>query len=361
MNANTEDRVPEAGSRTRWRFLPFAAGAFLALLTMETVVRQVYSISFAREPGFGYIRKSVLYRLEGDGLSRWTVHDLRRSAPPVPTKPSILVLGDSFTEALMVGDADVYTSLLERDLNASGLGVQVLNLGLSGTSAADYVAHAPLYRRLFSPLWTVVQLRTSDLTTDAWEAGKSHFKHGLGNQGLEVSHAKPHFEEVRENFWKQAVRAVPSMLGYYGVERLSNFAEGAAAETPLFQAGSADSPARGADPGLEEGYPMEEEMNLLARAYDGRVTCLFLPRFEPDRPMAPESSVARRFEEHCERRALSCVNLRKTYAAFTRRRRSPFGFSNTAFNAGHMNADGHDAAAAELMSEMGRLRSRGLF
>src|SRR5438093_2545272 len=175
MSAGRDADVPEERHRRRSGLLTFAAGALLALVATEAVIRQVYSVTFSFEPGFGYIRRTVRFRLEGNGLSHWTTYDLRRREPPVPTRPSILVLGDSYTEALMVRDSEVFTGRLEEDLRASGIDIQVLNLGFSGTSAADYVAYGPKYQGLFSPRWTIIQLRTKDLTSDAWETGKSHF------------------------------------------------------------------------------------------------------------------------------------------------------------------------------------------
>lgn len=44
----------------------------------------------------------------------------------------ILVLGDSYTWGYGVSDRDLYTEVLERDLNQGGLGWEVLNAGVSG-------------------------------------------------------------------------------------------------------------------------------------------------------------------------------------------------------------------------------------
>jgi lysophospholipase L1-like esterase len=360
MSAGKDPHAPTERYRRPSRLLNFTAGVFLALVAMEGVVRLVYSVTFSLEPGYGYIRRTVWYRLEGNGLSHWTTNDLRRHEPPDPRKPSILVLGDSFTEALMVHDDEVYTGWLEKDLHASGIDVQVLNLGFSGTSSADYVAYAAIYQRLFSQSWTIIQLRSSDLTFDAWEPGKTHFLRAQGDQDLKVEGGPPHFQEVRDNPWKQRLRSIPSMIVYHGLGRFGEFWDGALAEPPLFRAGSVDGNMPGSGAQTDESYPIEQEMDLMTRSYGGRVTYLFLPHFDPQRPLTPESSVERRFEEHCTRNDLSCVNLHRAFPEFVKHGRSPYGFPNTAYNSGHMNAEGHRAIAAELFPVLSRLHTLGL-
>jgi len=361
MSTPSDAPSREAARRTGRRVLKFAAGTLLALVAMEGIVRQIYSVTFTREPGFGYIRRTVRYRREGNGLSHWTRYNLRRREPYAPSDPSIIVLGDSFTEALMVRDAEVFPERLERSLRATGMNFQVLNLGFSGTSSADYVAYAPLYQKLFSPRWTVIQLRKRDLASDAWDPGKAHFSVDQVDHRLIVdSPPPPQFEEARDNPWKQRVRSLPSMLLHLGLVRFQEFLAGARAEPPLFRAGDSVEVSLEARSRDDARYPVEEELDVMAKSYGGRVTYLFLPVFDPEHPEATEAGVEQRFEEHCARSGLSCVNLRRVYAEFAKRRRSPYGFPNTAYNAGHMNPEGHRAAAAELLSELSRLHSLGL-
>ncbi len=360
MSATTDAHGPALETRRLPALLKLVAGACLALLAMEGLVRQAYTVTYTRVPGFGYVRRSVLYRLEGNGRSRWTTYELRRPRPPDPARPSIVVLGDSFTEALMVGDDEVFTGRLERELRAEGDDVQVLNLGYSGLSPADYVAGAPLYRRLFAPRWTIIQVGSSDLTFDSWDPGKCHFVRSPDGRGLSVVAFPPHFEEVRDNPWKQRVRAIPIMLLHHGFERFEEFMSGAQTEPPLFRAGSPVAAPSRLDRENDPSYPIEEEMDLLEKTYEGRLTLIFLPRLDMSNPLAPESHAEERFDAHCAAGGLSCVNLRRAYPAFAAEGRSPFGFANSSFNAGHMNAEGHAAAARALHTELTRLRTRGL-
>ncbi len=331
----------------------------LGLAATEGIVRRIYWRPLAADPVFSTIilpGTTVRWRTEGDGTSRWTVGGIRRPAPPPASPPPYLVLGDSFTEALMVNDADVFTQRLESLLAGGPAAGPVLNLGRSGASAADYVGFAREYRARFSPRWTIVELRPEDLGEDAWDASKPHFTR-TREGALEVSVQFP----PRSRFWDLARPLRQHLaLADYGVIRLKEFAIASAAEPPLFRA--AGAPRVTADPPLDASarYPILEELALLHDRYDGRITFLMLPDFDLSSPSEPTSDTERLWLRACAAQHWSCVTLREAYPAFAARFESPFGFPNTAWNQGHMNAAGHRAAARLLHAEMLRLMARGL-
>jgi len=267
-----------------------------------------------------------------------------------------LVLGDSYTEALMVDDEDVFTHRLERLSERDAFGAPVLNLGRSGASAADYVALAPRYRALFSPRWTIVQLGIDDLGDDAWKTDKPHFaRRENGRLAAVAEFALP------SRFWDLARPLRDHFtLANYGVIRFEEFLHAAAAEPPLFHAGNLTAEKPGPPPDPSVRYPVLAELELLAAAYDGRITFLMLPEFDLARPSEPRSETERLWLRTCAEHGWSCVNLRDVFPVFAARYESPFGFSNTAWNRGHMNAAGHRAAALLLHVEMLKLAARGL-
>ena len=106
------------------RSLLVAGGVLGALLLLEAVVRQIYWHPAVIDPVLGAVPapgETHRYATEGDGRSHWSAPGVRRPTPPDPQRASILVFGDSFTEALMIDDADVYTQRLEEGLAALGL------------------------------------------------------------------------------------------------------------------------------------------------------------------------------------------------------------------------------------------------
>jgi hypothetical protein len=99
-------------------------GAALAIFLMEPVVRQVYQVPVSHEEGFGTIIRpgaTVRWRREGHGESHWTHFGIRGAEPPDLSKHPVLVLGNSFTEALQVDDDEAFTWRVQRRLARAGI------------------------------------------------------------------------------------------------------------------------------------------------------------------------------------------------------------------------------------------------
>jgi len=175
-------RVDHAERSATGRLVARAIAVALAFLTIELLLRFYYYVPLEIDPRLGYVvvrpGTAAVYRREGGGVSHWTTRGIRRASLPDRDVAPILVLGDSFTEALMIDDADVYTDRLERLLTRAGIDIPILNAGRSGASPADYVGYAPAYRSLFAPRWVVVQLSDQDMGDDAWRPEKVHFERG---------------------------------------------------------------------------------------------------------------------------------------------------------------------------------------
>jgi len=334
-------------------------GILLALVAMELVVRQVYHVPVAFEPGFGKIIRpgaTVRWWKEGHGESHWTRFGLRGREVPDLTKSSVLVLGNSFTEALQVDDDEVFTTILQERLQREGVATTVLNAGRSGASAADYAALASRNKGFFRPRWTIVQITPDDLGALAWVRGRNHFAYD--ESGRLVARARPVSDGGRLHAllapWVNRV-----MLLVYGTYRIEEFKDAAAAEPPLFRAASAG--AAPATTASRDAHPIEAELDLIAASYDRRVTFLFISTFDLRSPLVADGTTETRFEAHCREASLSCVNLRPGYPELARRGLSPFGFGNSGFNNGHLNEEGHRLAAGALSAELERLASSGLF
>lgn len=337
-----------------------ALGGLLAVLVAEAGVRGFYDLQGGYDNVLGphIAPGKVRYGLEGMGTSQWVERGLRRASAPDPSWPSILVLGDSYTEALGVDDDDVFTHRLERKLRAQGSSAQVLNAGRAGSSLADYIALAPRYREWFSPRWTVVQLRAADLTTEPWRIRPSYARFARG-RGAELE-VRPAVIAQHSPLWFSILKLrQKSMLVTLGLIRVNDFTTAARAEPPLFRGGDpAPSPRNSeTDP---SSAPVAEELALLVRAYDGRVTIAYLPEFDPQAPSRTDPT-ERIVQAVCDTQRISCLNLRRHYPNFATSGVSPFGFPNSAYNFGHMNELGHHALAEDLEREISRLQSDGIF
>jgi hypothetical protein len=322
------------------------AGAILALVLGELLLRQVYWRETVWDPAQGAIPAPGTvqrYCVEGCGSSRWTDGGVRRASLPPHGQPSVLVLGDSHTEALMIDDVDVFSHRAERAVGEHGLELPFLNVGTSGSSVADYVVRADEYRRQFNVRWTIAQVRADDFAADAWIATKPHFRRG-DDGTLEVVpgpalNASDPFAPLRRSL----------SLFVFGVFRARQFLAAWAAEPPPFRA-----PAPRAAPPAPREYPVEEEFDRLVAAYDGRITLLVLSS------VGTETSIEDRLAARCRATSTSCVELRSRFDDFARRHESPYGFPNSAWGKGHMNAAGHHVAAELLTDELLRLHALDL-
>lgn len=232
LSVSSRERIVRGG---QW---PAAIGIVLSLVTAELVCRAFYFEKQTFDPNFGYIfapGTKVIYAREGHGISSWWQSGVRRSKPLTEAaEGKILVLGDSFTEALQIDDGDVYTDLLEAHLQESGYPLAVLNLGRSGTSIADYIDKAPKYAESFAPRWVVIQVRDSDFTEEAWtpRAGFAAFEQPEG--GMLTVVPGVHRPPGTSRKWANAVLNA-SALARFSLVRQQEFRNWFDTEAPLFQ------------------------------------------------------------------------------------------------------------------------------
>jgi lysophospholipase L1-like esterase len=328
--------------------------ASMVLISGEWIARQVCVQASARDPDRGEIfapGKTVVYRLEGNGRSRWWEGGIRRSTAPLDQGPqNVLILGDSFTEALQVSDAEVYSELLERSLNGDGGRWQVINAGTSGASMADYVSYPERLIKRWNPIWTIVQVQEPDFKEDAWSPTKqkrvAFFRLDLEKRLNIVS---PDFSPKHNGgLLRVLVRTLRehSALAQFSARRIEEFIAWVEHERPLFVG---EVRARSQATPLRVDYCIEEQVQMLKEKFGGRVTVLFLSPFDPrDRKtLTPFENQLRRL---CEQEGVSFASLSCYYSTqHVPPHRSPFGFSNSGFNQGHMNPLGHRLAAEAVL------------
>jgi len=332
------------------RFVAPVLGAVLAVVLMEVVVRDVYTVRTTWDPEIGVLYDPgtpVRWRREGNGTSHWDARGVRANAHAVTASAgTIVVRGDSFTEALMVDDGEAFPSLVQDALQAAAYDVAVLNIGRSTDSAADHVAHASRTRRVFAPRWVVVQLREEDFTAEAWDDTSARFVSG-SDGSLTVASAPLTPSVVREAFGPLERR---SMLVAYGLLRVAEMEQASRDQPPLFRAADGPPPPPPKD---ERVYPITQELDAILKAYEGRVTLVWLTDREPN-------GAERAFDAFCARTGASCVSARRVFDALREQGHSPYGFANTVPESGHINKHGHRAVSDALAAELLRLRTNGL-
>lgn len=340
--------------------LSVALASIGAVITLECVVRNVqFRISGTRVGADGRADPvmKVVWRREGYGISHWNADGVRSLTKcPMHDKP-ILAFGDSFTEAYQVNDSEVFTTLLEDKLKASGISSPVLNLGFSGGALPQYISSAKQYVEKYSPQWTVVQLRDWDLTKEAWSVERPiRFERDKHGNGIYVVN-----QEQRNLARSKVYQAYSLLCSYaalprYAYERISVFRGMFEKEAPLFRAGYANTSSATHELDLNK-YPLSQEIELVREAYGGRLSILYIAPYEPSDPMAA-SPMETELSKICRLQKVSFVTTRSLHERFKSLNKSPFGFPNSTFNAGHCNRDGHQAMADLLADELNRVHRK---
>ncbi len=340
------------------------AGVVLALVVCQIVAARVFSFTQASDPVLGSVftpGSTVHYQLEGRGVSTWAEHGVRGAATRwETTSPRVLVLGDSFTEALQVDDDQVYTAVAARALQEAGLNVAVLNFGRSSASVADYIQWVGSCKSVFAPSWVVIQVQQQDFTEDAWKTNKSvksaaYFTRDTGSSELRLvaPAAEPKKEkDIVRRTMDRARNAVA--LFQFALRRVEELTLWVKREPPLFRAPVPKPPRATTNEEGWRAFPVAEELDWLKKAYDGRVSLLYLSEFDPAHPGTPtpfESYLA----DLCAKRGIGFAATSTKYASLAGTGEAPFGFPNSNFNRGHMNVVGHRLAAAALSDELKRV------
>src|SRR3990167_480764 len=135
------------------RILSLVLSSALALVTVEFGWRVLKFHRLTIEAGIGdphyhhRLKPNTTHHFlssEFDVTVRVNRFSLRGPDPVIPKPPGvfrILVLGDSYTFGFPVRDDETFASLIERQLNAQGVSVEVVNGGVSGYSPTlEYIS-----------------------------------------------------------------------------------------------------------------------------------------------------------------------------------------------------------------------------
>lgn len=329
--------------------IPAVCGIALSLLTFEVAFRLLLFQTIRLDPVAHLPIATATHRLgEGFGVSHWDGRGIRLSPHSCSNCTRVLVIGDSYTEALQVNDDQTYASVAETIL-AGPKPVRLLNAGVAGASPADYTVQAAHYRKWIQPAWVVVQLNADDLGSDAFVPDKVHFRQN--GDGLTLVVPTPYsYGRITQTL---AFIRERSALVNYAVARLDIARQGP--KGPRWFRAESESKVR-AVPEAPQSYPLEHELGLMRASYGNRITFLFLPLF--DKPVENEEL---RFDRYCRATHQSCVNFRASFEEFQRTGTAPYGFPNSGFGGGHLNPAGHVAVARLLANELRRLQQHGLF
>jgi lysophospholipase L1-like esterase len=324
--------------------LKVAAAFILALLTWEVLLSQLVlqKPTSRTHPILGRIYGQGLYVQGKEGYGRTHLNELGLRSPSLREEPlqaserNILVLGDSYTQAMQVLDEVAFPQHLNDLLGPS---TRVINAGREGASPADYIALADYNKKLFHPDVVVVQLNEADFTRDLL-SNKQTFYLEKATSGY----------KLREN--KSVVSSNKLASTFVGLQSVLNFSVMRVALERVTAV--QDSKPHGAT--KEVQTPQQSDGSLerfvvaeLKKAYRQPVL-LYIPEidyFSPDyaRPHATERQLA----EAAREAGVTFISLLPDYVALYRNHHeTAHGFSNTQPGTGHINPLGHEVAAERL-------------
>lgn len=337
-------RGKRAGSQFRT-----VAGIVLALLFAEISLRpwagQLYR--FDAQPVSLDRRNSdvrtVRFYDEGIATTHFTPSRARLTgAHDVPGAPYIVVLGDSFVEALQVNDSQTMGSEVIRQAQKQGLAVNVRQYGWSGASPPKYALEAPAIQQLWSPSMVVVVANTDDFTP---EALNTHWTQTVIQNGRATTQpqqtASP--ASVRYKVWKLSAHSalLETVIRRFALDVMPTL--------PRFELGKdqlgAISAAR-----QDNGELTATMVKLLKDAYGDRLFLLYaadvgLSAHGPD----PEEL---ELLHQCAIQSVRCASSRQALEqARDDLKYIGRGFSNTSPGTGHYNSDGHRALGEIIWAE----------
>lgn len=332
---------------TRWGYLWRTTAGILAVLLAGEFAIRALALSRRRDvrivPELGAVSPAgatVRWGAEGRGVTHYVGDG--EIATPFSGGRTVIVLGDSHTEALQVDDREKYVSVAETILQGRGAAVDLRNFGRSGMSMADYVWLVPVMRRRFQPAALVIQIDEHDFDFHAFDRkARNHF----------VVRSPERIELVHADEGPLAPAPVPSRLRLWDrLTRMSALLDYARYRYDLGRDRSAGAPAA-RPPDKEAALPVRPQAQLLREAAgDTPVILLRLP-YAPYLP-AETDPTFRELRKDLPWRFLdpAAELLRSREAG-----RDPRTFYNTPMGGGHLNADGHAIVARMLADELGNL------
>jgi lysophospholipase L1-like esterase len=251
-----------------------------------------------------------------------------------------VLLGDSYTEALQVARRDNFGSVAERRVP----GLEVVNIGYSGCSPADYADWLEECGPRLAPDIVVVQLNEGDIADLLLPAARAR---------LAVIAAPPAGPPPAGWFARQSRRLLcSSSLVTAAWRRMKQLATDERAQL-VKRFHGAGAPAMDPDlPALLDAL----HRRIAARA--PRLVYLYVASvdyFAP-RPGYADSSAAAFFHAFAARNRVTLVDpLDDICAEFARTGQPLHGFPNSVMGAGHLNGAGHRVVGERLAREIAKV------
>ncbi len=340
-------------------FIKFCAWLLLFLIILELFTRGFIIKAPLQQhiPGLGVVpvNNSInVWGVEGYGITHYLSNG--EIYTPYQSGKAVVILGDSFTEALQVHDSEKYVSVAEARLQDSGNNLDLHNLGLSGRSIADYVYIAPFIKRLYSPEVVIVQLASNDFTESLNSSRQNYFMHK--DSSLNLVHNSDYFTFDLDLQNSLRLSSLGSLLIYKLTPVVKEQRLRIATANQIPEQIPGQLPAVSSS-GLNT-YEIEMQLDALKNAYD---TVNLVILVIPNVPVIQGGGVALNNDDEefltgtiNEIDNLSLLYPRDEFVElYISHDKFPRGFFNSLPDSGHLNIDGNfvlGIALADYLSEL---------
>jgi lysophospholipase L1-like esterase len=347
--------LTEYSKTSRHYWSVFITLMIITVFGMEIIVRE-FIVKIPKIhviPGVGIVpmdNSVEVWGVEGYGVTHYLSNG--EIYTPFSTGLSVVVLGDSFTEATQVNDNQKFVSITEEILHQRGLSINLHNLGMSGRDIADYVYLANYIRTTYSPKVVVIQVSPSDFI-DAFNSSRPNYFLFEINQ-LKLIHQDNYFHLDIQNIIRNF--GLGSLFIYRFKNTLDDLRFGNKYNVNALNTSQTSTSMPKQSDSMKHQYVIME-IRALEKAYpDSQILFLVIPNL-PE--INGDSVLWFNLEDNWLVNELNMYskgsvvypvyNFQKLYES---QNKFPRGFFNTIPNYGHLNSFGHDAVASALADKL---------
>jgi lysophospholipase L1-like esterase len=319
----------------RHSWLSFFAGSVVALLFLELAF---HNFSGKTESPSGIELRE--YR-EGLAKSHFLPNGLRVTGnPQIPDAPAVLLVGDSHIESFALPDKQTMGSILERRLRANGKDWNVEQYGWRGADGPDYVFEASLLQKEFHPDWILLLMTFGDVGSLTTEGARLVEKDGRvvaepAHSG-DIPGRPPSFGGPLSRKLKESALLYAATIHFH------------LEVWPRITGAKAQERAQDAVRSQTSQQTVDTIMRGLKDNYGTSLHILYAPNqpFSADPPVEPQEAAV---VQACHTYGMNCRSLRaRMINDLIVNHQIDRGFINTLPGDGHLNARGHEQAAAEI-------------
>jgi hypothetical protein len=332
------------------RFGPTIVGILLVLVLCELPLPYPRLPRPVPEDRLDCAVVTIPFYNEGFSIAHFSQSGARLTANPVLSgAPYLVILGDSYVEALQVSDEQTMGSVLEREARRGGQPLNVRQYGWSGDSPAHYALIAEAVQHLWHPSLVCVILNFDDFTPSA-----------LKNYWAEMKlHAdEPPTITPVDRGTRGLLRTMASaLIRHSGL--INAVAERGLLDIlpTLLRTKDADKPS--GDRGIYDSRIVDATITALDRAYGGSLLVVLVqnPGITGGHNHTQLENLLQR---SCAMQNVDCITTREAFIDLRdRKQRFGFGFNNSLPQVGHINVDGHRLVAELIWADYQRRMAEG--